>query len=122
MHALRIDLSYGHYKKTEMKEKVKVKIGLAMIDKGRCLPYAHATLCIVCEEMCPTAKKAIWFENGKAKNREGKEIDIKQPRVDLELCIGCGICETKYPVLGKPAIYVTSIGESRSKENQLLLS
>ena len=112
----------GAIRKLELKEKVKVKIGLAMIDKGRCLPYAHATPCIVCEEVCPTPKKAIWFESAKVKDRDGKEFVIKQPRVDLELCIGCGICETKCPVVDMPAIYVTSIGESRSKKNQLLLS
>ena len=112
----------GAIKRLELKEKMKVKLGLAMIDKGRCLPYAHATPCIVCEEVCPTPKKAIWFEEAKAKDREGKEHVVKQPRVDLELCIGCGICEAKCPVLGQPAIYVTSVGESRSKENQLLLS
>jgi polyferredoxin len=112
----------GAIKKLELQEKMKVKIGLAMIDKGRCLPYAHATPCIVCEEVCPTPKKAIWFEEARVKDREGKEKVLKQPRVDLELCIGCGICETKCPVVGRPAIYVTSVGESRSKENQLLLS
>jgi len=47
--------------------------------------------------------------------------DSKTARVDLELCIGCGICEAKCPVGGQPAIYVTSIGESRSEMNQLLL-
>jgi len=41
--------------------------------------------------------------------------------VDLKLCVGCGICEAKCPVLGRPAITVTSIGESRSQDNQLLL-
>jgi ferredoxin len=41
--------------------------------------------------------------------------------VDLELCIGCGICETLCPVIGQPAIYVTNVGESRSRTNQLLL-
>jgi polyferredoxin len=111
----------GAIKRLDLKEKVKVKIGLAMIDKGRCLPYAHATPCIVCEEVCPTPKKAIWFEETKVKDRQGREMLLKQPRVDLELCIGCGICETKCPVLGQPAVYVTSVGESRSKENQLLL-
>jgi polyferredoxin len=109
-------------KRLTLEEKVKVKIGLAMIDKGRCLPYAHAIPCIVCEEVCPTPKKAIWLENAKVKDRKGKEIVVKQPRVDLDLCIGCGICETKCPVVGQPAIYVISTGESRSKENQLLLT
>ena len=36
------------------------------------------------------------------------------PVVDLDLCIGCGICETKCPVYDDPAIYCTSLGESRS--------
>ena len=104
-----------------LEEKVKIKIGLAMIDKGRCLPYAHAAPCIVCEEVCPTPKKAVWLERAIVKDRRGREIELKQPKVDLDLCIGCGICEAKCPVLGQPAIYVISTGESRSKENQLLL-
>ncbi|MEW6409100.1 MAG: 4Fe-4S binding protein [Nitrospirota bacterium] len=108
-------------KRLELSEKVKVKIGLAAIDKNRCLPYAQAIDCIVCEEVCPTPKKAIWFEEAKVRNREGRVRPIKQPVVDLELCIGCGICETRCPVVDKPAIYVTSIGESRSNENQILL-
>lgn len=111
----------GAIKKVDLREKAKIRIGLAMIDKGRCLPYAHSTACIVCEEVCPTPKKAIWFEKARAKDREGRERELKQPRVDLELCIGCGICETKCPVIDRPAISVSSVGESRSKENQLLL-
>lgn len=109
----------GAIKKLSLEEKAKVKIGLATIDKNRCLPYAHSTPCIVCEEVCPTPKKAIWFEKTKVKDRNGKEIIVQQPKVDVDLCIGCGICEAKCPVVDKPAIYVTSIGESRSKENQL---
>lgn len=109
-------------RRLSLQEKAKVRIGLAMIDKGRCLPFAHATSCIVCEEVCPTPKKAIWFEEVRLKRRDGKEVLLKQPHVDLELCVGCGFCENKCPVLGRPAITVTSIGESRSKDNQLLLS
>lgn len=111
----------GAIKKLPLPEKEKVKIGLAMIDKGRCLPYAHTTPCIVCQEVCPTPKKAIWLEKVKVTNKDGSVLNLNQPHVDLELCIGCGICEAKCPILGQPAIYVTSIGESRSKDNQLLL-
>ena len=111
----------GAIRKLDMEEKAKIRIGLAMIDKGRCLPYAHATPCIVCEEVCPTAKKAIWFEKTIVRNRDGKELVLKQPRVDLELCIGCGICEAKCPVIGQPAITVTNVGETRSPARQLLI-
>ncbi|MBN1380128.1 MAG: 4Fe-4S binding protein [Deltaproteobacteria bacterium] len=111
----------GAIKKLSLKEKRDIKIGLAMIDKSRCLPYAHGVPCIVCEEVCPTSKKAIWYEDVKVVNREGNALILKQPHIDLDLCIGCGICEAKCPVIGRPAVTVTSVGESRSKDHQLLL-
>ncbi|MCJ7486416.1 MAG: 4Fe-4S binding protein, partial [Candidatus Aminicenantes bacterium] len=43
------------------------------------------------------------------------------PVIDLELCTGCGICENKCPVMDDPAIFVTSVGETRSATNRLLL-
>ncbi len=111
----------GAIKRLQLEEKAKIRIGLAMIDKGRCLPWAHARPCVVCEEVCPTSKKAIWFEEARVKDRKGNVVVVQQPRVDLELCIGCGICEAKCPVLGRPAITVSNVGESRSRDNQLLL-
>lgn len=111
----------GAIRRLELPAKEKVKIGLAMIDKGRCLPYAHATPCIVCQEVCPTPTKAIWLEKVKVITRNGNKLNLNQPHVDLELCIGCGLCEAKCPILGQPAIYVTSIGETRSGDKQLLL-
>jgi polyferredoxin len=110
----------GAIRKLTLEEKAKVRIGLAMIDPGRCLPYAHATSCIVCEEVCPTAKKAIRLEQVKVKDMNGREVVLKRPKIDLSLCIGCGICETRCPVSGQPAIYVTSTGESRSKDHTFL--
>jgi polyferredoxin/Pyruvate/2-oxoacid:ferredoxin oxidoreductase delta subunit len=112
----------GAIRRLPLEEKIQVKLGLAMIDKGRCLPYAHAMPCIVCEEVCPTPKKAIWLEEAVVKDRDGKEITVRQPHIDLSLCIGCGICEAKCPVGDHAAVYVTNIGESRSRTNQLLLS
>lgn len=111
----------GAIARLTLEEKKLVKIGLASIDRSRCLPYASSIACIVCEEVCPIPDKAIWFEKVKVRDRSGKAISVKQPHVDLELCNGCGICETKCPVLGRPAISVSSLGESRSKSNRLLL-
>ncbi len=112
----------GAIRRLTPEEKAKVRIGTAMFDKGRCLPWAHARPCIVCEEVCPTPKKAIWLEEARVRDRKGRTATVLQPHVDLELCIGCGICEAKCPVLGKPAVAVINVGESRSRENQLLLS
>ena len=111
----------GAIEQLTSEDKAKVKIGLAMIDPGRCLPYAHGVPCLVCQEVCPTPKKAIWLEEATVVTVAGKKGVIKQPHVDLELCIGCGICETQCPVRGRPAIAVTSLGESRSPDHQLLL-
>jgi polyferredoxin/ferredoxin len=111
----------GAIEKLTPEKKAKIRIGLAMIDPGRCLPYAQATPCLVCEEVCPTAKKAIRLETAPVKDKNGNTVFLKQPKVDIDLCIGCGICETRCPISGRPAIYVTSTGESRSNDNQLLL-
>jgi len=105
----------------ECEEKKKVRIGLATIDPSRCLPYAFQTPCIVCEEHCPLPKKAIWFEEVEVVTNAGVRKRVKQPRVDIELCTGCGICETKCVVQDKPAIRVTSANEDRNPENRVLL-
>jgi ferredoxin len=107
--------------KITLEEKQKVKIGLAFFDKNRCLPYALNRTCIVCEEHCPTPKKAIWFQEVQVMTPGGQLTTVKQPHVDPELCIGCGICETKCPIADQRGVYVTSVGESRNPKNQVLL-
>jgi polyferredoxin len=98
-----------------------VKIGTAFYDRGRCLPWAMGTECLVCEEWCPTSPKAIYLVPGEVVTSAGERKTVRQPYVDPKRCTGCGACEYACPVHDRPAVYVTSVGETRSKANQILL-
>jgi polyferredoxin len=127
----------GAIQKITEKEKLgigqkPISIGTAMYDQGRCLPWAMATPCIVCEEFCPTSPKAIWVEEvtvpkrddryqGKGEQASMTSVKLQRPHVDPSLCIGCGACEKACPIVDKPAVYVTNAGETRSRTNVILL-
>ncbi|HEY9159648.1 MAG TPA: 4Fe-4S binding protein [Desulfomonilia bacterium] len=101
----------------EMKKDklMNIKIGEAMIDRSRCLPWADGEPCIVCEEMCIVPQKAIWLEETKIKDMSGAEVSLLLPHVDTRRCIGCGKCEKNCPLDDRPAIFVTNTGESREE-------
>lgn len=102
-------------------EKHQTKMGLAAFDVTRCIPYAYGRDCMVCEEHCPIPDKAIYFVEVQVRRRDGSSAVIKQPRVDPDKCIGCGVCEHVCPYRDKPGIRVTSANESRHPENQPIL-
>ncbi len=111
----------GAIQELTVEEKVEVKIGTAWVDKNRCIPYKMGEPCIVCEEHCPISPKAIQLVEEDVRLPDGTIKREKAPFVDIESCTGCGICENKCPVVDAPAIYVTSVGESRSERNQVIL-
>ncbi|UCF00198.1 MAG: 4Fe-4S binding protein [Planctomycetota bacterium] len=63
-------------------------------------------------------------KNGKIP-AEGSIIEVKvrlqRPLIDIEKCIGCGVCEHECPVSGKKAIRVSAEGETRNADSRLLL-
>jgi MauM/NapG family ferredoxin protein len=119
---LKMRLGYCEYKCTEctqvcptgaigklsLEQKQKTKIGLSVVDKNRCLPYAYGKACLVCHDQCPLTDKAIVLVEANV-TVGAKTLILKQPQVDSKLCIGCGICENKCPVEGQSAIRVASI-------------
>jgi polyferredoxin/formate hydrogenlyase subunit 6/NADH:ubiquinone oxidoreductase subunit I len=82
-------------------QKLKTRLGLARIDRSVCIPWKKKKECIVCEEHCPTANKAIQLRKVTV---DGKVL--LRPYINERLCIGCGICQTKCPVRPKRAIEV----------------
>lgn len=77
-------------------EKKRTFLGIAVISRDRCLPWATGEECNVCEEMCPTSPKAIVLRGR----------GLPKPHVVADRCVGCGICEYTCPVQGKAAIRV----------------
>jgi len=117
----------GHVCPTEairplaVEEKQKTRIGLAAFDVTRCIPYAYGRECMVCEEHCPIPDKAIYSLEVEIVDREGNRKKIRQPHVDSDKCIGCGICMHVCPFRDRPGIYVSSANESRHPDNQPML-
>jgi ferredoxin len=85
-------------------EKQHAKVGTAVIDRNRCLPWSQDHRCLICDEQCPY--NAIVFKTD-------AEHQVKLPVVNANKCNGCGQCEDKCPVLGESAIVVVPQGELR---------
>jgi polyferredoxin len=82
-------------------------------------PWKRRALCA--KKSCPTSPKAIGTYTEEITRWDGKKVVLNKPYIRPELCIGCGICERECPVMDSAAVYVTAIGETRSKERSLLL-
>lgn len=88
-----------------LEEKQRRVIGVAVIDRERCIPWADGIECNVCEEMCPLPEKAIRL-GGQGRGRRGGQGAVRRPHMIPERCIGCGICENQCPLDGESAIVV----------------
>lgn len=83
-------------------EKPRIQIGLATIDRDRCLAWREGgefRQCLVCDEHC--SYNAIETRESGGQPR---------PFVIDHKCVGCGICEAACPVKPEAAILVTRRG------------
>ncbi len=89
-------------------EKRKIQMGVAHIDKTRCIAFEKDKVCLVCNEQC--SYHAVIGD---------EKDDKKRPIIKEELCTGCGICENKCPVEGDSAIivYTTGVQKKVTPEN-----
>ena len=86
-------------------EKQKFIMAKAVFDKKLCIPYAKNESCITCEEHCPLPEKAIRFRDVPLIHPVTKKrVVAKRPYIVWNLCVGCGICETKCPTDGKAGV------------------
>ena len=82
-----------------------LKLGLAVLDTGICIPHSCGVPCVVCEEVCPTSPKAIATVTETRRTPAG-DITVVLPFVVPDRCIGCGLCENQCPTIPRRAIRV----------------
>jgi len=98
----------GAIRRQTLTEKQKKPLGRAVFDKNFCIPHRRNEDCLVCEEHCPVPDKAIRFEIREGLAPDGTKHLVKYPYVVPDKCVGCGICEHKCPLPGRPGIFVAN--------------
>jgi ferredoxin len=90
----------GAVRALSLQEKQAARIGLALVDRKTCLPYAGRGTCQLCVDECRMAGyNAIEFLRvGGEVNEKGEPVEDSgylAPVVREDRCVGCGLCQMR---------------------------
>jgi formate hydrogenlyase subunit 6/NADH:ubiquinone oxidoreductase subunit I len=91
-----------------LEEKTYAKMGTAQIDRTRCITWHENRICLICDEVCP-------YDAVGTIMRTVAGITTPRPFVREEICVGCGLCESRCPTPGPAAIQAFRVGEERRR-------
>ncbi|MDR1546027.1 MAG: 4Fe-4S binding protein [Deltaproteobacteria bacterium] len=80
------------------------QLGVAQLERRRCLVVRNGTSCGACAELCPTAAVTM------APGPSGRD----EPTLRPDACIGCGACQKACPVRPVSAILVKGLAVQRT--------
>lgn len=96
----------GAIRALPLEEKKVARMGLAIVNQSTCLPYAGREPCQLCVDECVAAGyHAIEFTRvGTQMDELGAPIEesgFVAPVVRADLCVGCGLCQTRCYAVNK---------------------
>jgi ferredoxin len=78
-----------------LETKKSRRLGKSILVRSTCIVVEKGTRCGACAEHCPSGAISMV-----------RVLALPEPRIDEELCVGCGACETVCPAKPRTAIYV----------------
>ena len=121
LQPLRPGLSHEAIRPLDIETKQETKIGLASFDTTRCIPYAYGRDCMVCEEHCPIATKAIYCVEVEVEDHDGHKKTVSSPGSIPRAASAAASPRTCASLKDRPAVRAFSANESRHPDNQPIL-
>jgi ferredoxin-type protein NapF len=85
-----------------VEEKHALQIGTVIFLEENCVVLTQSTNCGACAEHCPTGAVTM-------RPHGAPDSGLAIPHIDVDLCVGCGACESICPVVPYKAIYVEGL-------------